>query len=142
MKILLLDDKEMNNSLLMRFLNTQKFTDITCLTSGEKTLALLDNDKKKGQPFDVLFCDVIMPGGPDGFEMVKRIRASEKTRESSNPLHKAPKALIIISLTAMHSAKSEEKLMDLGADFFVTKPIEKLTLETLMKDVAKKLTKN
>ena len=142
MKILLLDDKEMNNSLLERFLIAQKFKDITCLTKSMEVEKLLASEKKKGQPFDVLFCDVIMPGGPDGFEIVQRIRNSEKTKDSMNPLIKAPKPLIIISLTAMHSAKSEEKLLGLGSDFFVTKPINKFHLEKLMVKVTKKLDKN
>ncbi|MDX2470333.1 MAG: response regulator [SAR324 cluster bacterium] len=142
MKILLLDDNKMNNLLLGRVLKALGFSSVS-FTKSQEALDQIAAERAKGDAFDVLFCDVIMPGNLNGDDVIKRIRASEKPKgQSLNPLAKLDHPLTIVSLTSMASAKSETMIRDLGADFFITKPINKFVLEKLMKEVTGKLAKN
>ncbi len=81
-------------------------------TSAEEGLGLATN-----QPIDAALIDVNMPG-LDGIEMVRRLKADERT------------ASIPILLLTAHQASSEllAKGLDAGADDFLSQPVDNVEL--------------
>lgn len=82
--------------------------------SGEEALEELAHIRKKP---DLILLDVIMPG-MDGFETYKRIR--EKEDNSHIP---------VVFLTGDTDVETEENGLELGADDFIVKPIDPITLQ-------------
>jgi len=70
--------------------------------------------------------DLMMPG-IDGFEVIRRVRASENTKD-----------MPIIILSALNSEADIVKGMELGANDFVNKPI---IMERLINSVVKQINK-
>lgn len=133
MKALLLDDNPMNNLILERFLQPMG-VDCVCLNSGVDALSLIEAEAKAGRSFDLLFCDIIMGGDLDGYEVITRLRKMEKQRPAPGPRSPAgPPPLVVVALTAMRSAKSEEKAKEMGADLFMSKPVTRLMLADVVK---------
>ena len=64
-----------------------------------------------GRPAELILSDVIMPA-MDGFELCRRIKADERTRD-----------IPLLFLTSLDSAIDEEKGLGLGAEDFIHKPI-------------------
>ena len=60
---------------------------------------------------DLMLLDLMMPG-IDGFEVIRRLRADEKTKD-----------LPIIILSALNSEQDISKGFQLGANDFINKPI-------------------
>ncbi len=133
MKALLLDDNPMNNLILERFLLPMG-VECTSLTSGGEALRLIEAEAKAGRWFDLFFCDIIMGGDLDGFEVISRLRKLEKQRPAPGPRSPAGiPPLVVVALTAMRSAKSEDKAKEVGADLFLSKPITRLMLADVVK---------
>ena len=106
-KILGVDDQPDNLILLSRILKRQGF-DVTTAASGKECLAKTISDSP-----DLVILDVAMPE-MNGFETLKHIRENEATR-----------GLPVIILTAnSKDAKSIEEGFALGADEYLTKPID------------------
>ena len=131
MKVLLLDDNKMNNLLLERLLLRMNITP-TSTVESVKALEQIEKAESEGEPFDLFFCDIIMPGNLDGFAVIKKIRHAEKLAGNQNT------PLIIVALTALKSAKTEAKLNELGCDSFISKPINKKALEEAVARVGSK----
>lgn len=66
--------------------------------------------------FDVIFLDLNLPG-IDGEEMIKRIRGYE---EHNKVLHKS----LIFMVTANTDPIQMMKLLEKGADFYLSKPVD------------------
>lgn len=64
-----------------------------------------------GRPAELILSDVIMPN-MDGFELCRRIKADERTRD-----------IPLLFLTSLDSAIDEEMGLGLGAEDFIHKPI-------------------
>ena len=75
-------------------------------TNGIQGLALA-RDRKP----DLVLLDVMMPGGPDGFEVCRQIRADAE-------LARTP----VLMLTARAQARDLEAGQQAGANLFLTKP--------------------
>nr|WP_320192176.1 EAL domain-containing protein [uncultured Desulfobacter sp.] len=67
---------------------------------------------------DLVICDILMPE-KDGFEMLKTLKAGEKT-----------KSIPVIMLTGMLDSKLKLKALSMGAADLLNKPIEKAELVT------------
>lgn len=61
---------------------------------------------------DVVILDLRMPG-MDGFEVCRRIKDREDTRKTS-----------VIAMTAYPSPKAERRILECGAEVYLTKPLE------------------
>ncbi|MBO6015456.1 MAG: response regulator [Lachnospiraceae bacterium] len=93
---------------------------VTTALSGAEAIELC-----KEQDFDLIFMDHMMPE-MDGIEAMKRIRANA-AREG--------KEARIIALTANAVSKAREMFLKEGFDVFVSKPIEIVDLERVMRRV-------
>jgi diguanylate cyclase (GGDEF)-like protein len=70
------------------------------------------------QKIDLVICDILMPE-KDGFEMLKVLKADEKT-----------KSIPVVMLTGLHDSKLKLKALSMGAADLLNKPIEKAELVT------------
>lgn len=109
-KILIADDNPQNVELLEVYL-----ADIECRTEvavdGEDTLSKVESF----QP-DLLLLDVMMPR-LSGFEVCKKLRADEKTRD-----------LMILMVTALNETADYDRGVQAGTDDFLSKPVNKVEL--------------
>ena len=102
-KILIVDDTPENIDILGEILfNYKKFIAI----NGERALKLA----KEKQP-DIILLDIMMPG-MDGFEVCKRLKSDDSTKN-----------IPIIFITAKNQIEDEVKGLELGAVDFIAKPI-------------------
>lgn len=80
---------------------------------------------KKHKP-ELMLLDVMMPGGLDGIEVCKAVKADPTLTHT-----------IIIMLTAKASSKDHEQARDAGADSFLPKPFSPARLLELIEALMK-----
>jgi len=98
------------------------------VTSVDSAAAALDaleirlDDITAGDPFDIMICDIGMPG-IDGYELIRRVRAHQDERVSY---------IKAVALTAY--ARSENRLQALRAGFhmYVAKPVDEAELTAVI----------
>ena len=105
-KILLVEDNEMNRDMLSRRLQRRGYEVLTAV-DGESGLAL----SKSATPALVLM-DMSLPG-IDGWEATRQLKADPATR-----------AIPVIALTAHAMAGDREQALAAGCDDFDIKPID------------------
>ena len=112
-KILVVEDNADNLETLVAYLEFSGYETIEA-TDGEIAIDKVEKEKP-----DVVFLDLSIPK-IDGWEVAKKIRASEKTRE-----------IVIIAFSAMALPQEMEKAIQCGCDAFIAKPMppEKLIEE-------------
>src|ERR1035437_7569267 len=115
-KILVVDDNERNLRLLADILQAKGYSPIKA-ESGEKALALIETDKP-----DLVLLDVMMPG-LNGYEVCQAIRANPKNG-----------ILPVVMVTAL-DANERIKGLEVGADDFLTKPINQPELLARVKSL-------
>jgi two-component system cell cycle response regulator len=103
--ILIVDDIELNINLLEANLLNEYYTVFTA-DSGKKALNILANVK-----IDVILLDVMMPD-MDGFETCRKIKSNSST------VH-----IPVIMVTALSEIEDRVKGLEVGADEFLTKPV-------------------
>ncbi|MFI3251510.1 MAG: sporulation transcription factor Spo0A [bacterium] len=122
-KIIIADDNKELSLLLEEFLGVQKDIEIiSTFTSGKSVLSFLETNK-----VDLLLLDVFMPE-TDGVSVLQEIK--------NNPT-KYNKPSKIIMLTAFNSESIMSKVSDLGADYFVIKPVELPTVLNIINEVVR-----
>jgi len=109
-RILIADDHPQGVELLDAYLDRDDY-EICTAADGEETLARV----RDWQP-DLILLDIMMPK-ISGFEVCKRLRADATT---SN--------IAILMITALDQPSDIERALDVRADDFVTKPINKTEL--------------
>lgn len=103
-RILIVDDALANIDILMSALEPE--FEVQFATSGAEALFLLEAGAKP----DLILLDVLMPG-MDGFEVCRRLKAEERTRD-----------VPVIFLTAKDGEHDEAFGLSLGAVDYITKP--------------------
>ncbi|MBU3913942.1 response regulator [bacterium] len=117
-KILAIDDQQDNLLVLKTILHDlmPEVTVITALTGLEGI------ETAEAESPDVILLDVIMPG-MNGFEVCQRLKSNEKCQH-----------IPIIMITAIYKdAASRVKGLELGADAFLSKPIDETELVAQVK---------
>jgi len=108
--ILAVDDTEANIDILVEALGDDH--DVGVAMSGEDALEYLEDELP-----DLILLDIMMPG-MDGFEVCRRLKADDRTKD-----------IPIVFLSAMTGADEKQKGLDLGAVDFITKPIDPAALQ-------------
>lgn len=103
--VLIVDDTPQNLSVLGELL--QPHYRVRAVNSGERALRAAVSEPRP----DLILLDVMMPG-MDGYEVLRRLRADELTRN-----------VPVIFITAMNATADEERGLELGAVDYITKPI-------------------
>lgn len=106
MKILLVEDNDMNRDMLSRRL-TRRGHEVVTAVDGASALSLADAE----QP-DVVLMDMGLPV-MDGWETTRRMKAGALTF-----------AIPVIALTAHAMAADRERALAAGCDDFDTKPVD------------------
>lgn len=121
-RALVVDDEPMNRMVAEGILRDYQMQ-VKTAESGMKALELCDKEK-----FDLIFLDHMMPE-MDGVETLKRLRRMY-TEEGET--------LTVIAFTANAVSSAREMFLREGFDEFVSKPIEYLELERVLKKVLPK----
>ncbi len=118
-RALAVDDEPMNLTVAQNILRRYGIT-VTSANSGAEALELC-----RDREFDIVFMDHMMPG-MDGIETMKRIRAGNLKCRSDVP---------VVALTANAVSTARETFLASGFDGFVSKPIELVELERVLRRV-------
>lgn len=112
-KILLVDDEEGILKLLQITLNKERYSNITCSTTGHQALALIRQNS-----YDLILLDVTLPD-TDGFELCREIRKISHTP--------------IIFVTSCTSDFDKLTGLSIGGDDYITKPFNPLEVVARIK---------
>ena len=109
-RILVVDDIEANVRLLEAKL-TAEYYDVSVAHDGPTALA-----KAAAEMPDIILLDVMMPG-LDGFEVCRRLKSEPATRH-----------IPVVLVTALDGRRDRLSGLEAGADDFLTKPIDDVSL--------------
>jgi len=119
-RILIVDD-EPEIRMVANILLKKGGHDIDEARSGEICL-----DKLKKKTYDIILLDVMMPGGIDGWEVCKKIKADSKTND-----------IPVVMFTVCTDSDAIQSGKEAGADGQINKPFGK---DELIETVAKVMT--
>lgn len=103
-RILVVDDERVNRSVLSAILQDEH--QVILAKNGEQALERLSIDAE----IDLILLDVLMPE-MDGYEVLRRIKASDATKD-----------IPVVFITALNSTGDEELGLSLGACDYIGKP--------------------
>jgi CheY-like chemotaxis protein len=106
MKILLVEDNEMNRDMLSRRLLRKGF-EVVMAVDGGQAVSMAESEHP-----DLILMDMSLPV-IDGWEATRRVKAAEATAH-----------IPVIALTAHAMSGDREKALEAGCDDYDTKPIE------------------
>ena len=118
-KILVVDDEEKNLRLMEALLLPLGY-EVIMANNGEEAL-----EKAQEMPPDVILLDIMMPK-MDGFEVAKRLKGEEETG-----------IIPIVMVTALREVDDRVKALEVGADDFLTKPVDKTELRARVQSLLK-----
>jgi len=104
--VMIIDDQLENIDLIKTLFINDPYHLISA-TSGKEAISIINETLP-----DIILLDIIMPG-MDGFELCRILKKEYETR-----------FIPIIMVTGMHDHKSKLKAIEIGADDFITKPID------------------
>ncbi|MBP2029552.1 CheY-like chemotaxis protein [Methanohalophilus levihalophilus] len=116
--VLAVDDEPQNLELLEAYLIRE--CDVIFASNGEEAL-----QKVQDENIDLILLDIMMPG-MDGYEVCQKIKENE-----DNPY------IPIIMITALSEKDDLIKGLESGAEEFLTKPVNKLELQTRVRSFLK-----
>ncbi len=108
--ILVVDDDQRNVRLMESILRSNGYPVVKAF-DGEEALRLIDAEKP-----DLVLLDVMMPK-MSGFEVCQRLKGRYETR-----------LLPVIMVTALNALEDKVQALEIGADDFLSKPINKVEL--------------
>jgi two-component system cell cycle response regulator len=110
-RILIVDDREANVSLVAQILSEEGYTDVSTTTNSLEVCALHQKNR-----YDLIVLDLQMPG-MDGFEVMEGLKADE-----------SEDYLPVIALTAQPAHK--RRALQAGARDFISKPFDLVDVTT------------
>ena len=113
-RILIIDDTEMNHTVMEGFLKKTKIK-IDSAMSGREGLALAEKNK-----YDVIFIDHMMPD-MDGIETLERMREIELNKDTPT-----------VALTANAISGAKEMYLEVGFEDYLSKPVNGMRLENML----------
>ncbi|MCB1417962.1 MAG: PleD family two-component system response regulator [Notoacmeibacter sp.] len=118
-RILVVDDIPANVRLLEARLLAEYFEVLTA-SNGVDALAICESER-----VDVILLDIMMPG-IDGFEVCRRLKADPQTAH-----------IPVVMVTALDQPADRVRGLEVGADDFLTKPVNDLQLMTRVKSLVR-----
>lgn len=109
-QILVVDDNRMNRIKLSRGLEQQGHT-VGLAEDGQQALDML-----KGEAYDVVLLDIIMPG-MDGYEVLERVKGDPQLRD-----------IPVIVISALDEVDSAVRCIEMGAEDYLPKPFNPVLL--------------
>ena len=117
--MLIVDDIPTNVRLLEARLSAEYF-DVVTASSGAEALAICQAGE-----IDIILLDVMMPE-MDGFEVCQRLKADRRT-------HHIP----VLMITALDQPSDRVRGLEVGADDFLTKPVDDVQLMARVKSLVR-----
>lgn len=117
--ILVADDNPDNVELLREMLEAAQYTVVAAYDGDEALLRVAEANP------DLIILDVMMPG-KDGFEVCRRLKKWEQTRN-----------IPVMMLTALQEVADKVRGIESGADEFLSKPVDMVELQTRVKALVK-----
>ena len=117
-RVLVVDDVKANVDVLVEALRGDY--KVSVALDGESALRVVE----KSAP-DLVLLDIVMPG-IDGYEVCRRLRAAEATRE-----------LPVMFLSSLEDVKDKARGFELGANDYLTKPFEMLEVKARVRSLLK-----
>ena len=117
-RVLIVDDVKANVDILVGALSGEY--KLSVALSGEQAL-----DAVQRNPPDLILLDIVMPG-VDGYEVCRRLRAAEATRE-----------LPIMFLSSLEDVNDKARGFEVGGNDYVTKPFEILEVRARVRSLLK-----
>jgi len=114
--ILVVDDNEMNRDLLTRRLERQGYR-VTTAADGQQALDVLSH-----KDFNLVLLDIMLPV-INGYQVLEQMKADQKSSH-----------IPVIITTALDEADGKAKCIELGADDYLTKPFNPVTLKSRISD--------
>lgn len=118
-KILVVDDIAANVKLLEARLMAEYF-DVVTASSGAEALQILEDIS-----IDIVLLDIMMPG-MDGFEVCERIK------KNPSLMH-----IPVVMVTALDQPRDRVRGLAVGADDFLTKPVNDIALVTRVRNLVR-----
>lgn len=118
-RVLVVDDIKANVKLLEARLSAEYFEILTAY-SGPEALEICERER-----VDIILLDIMMPG-MDGFEVCEILKTSPLTQH-----------IPVVMITALDSPSDRVKGLEVGADDFLTKPVDDVALVTRVKNLAR-----
>ncbi|WP_457552464.1 HD domain-containing phosphohydrolase [Desulfobacula sp.] len=118
-RILVVDDEEINLRLLEALLLPMGY-EVIMANNGEEAIKKV----REVHP-DVILLDIMMPK-MNGFEVTRQLKEDEET-----------KIIPIVMVTALKEVEHRVKALEVGADDFLTKPLDKMELMARVKSLLK-----
>ncbi len=116
--ILVVDDYRLTRMIINKYVNKIDQWKVREAENGKQAL-----EQVKKAPPDVIILDIMMPE-MDGYEFLQHLRANEEWQN-----------IPVLILTALNTTENEVKVLDMGADDFITKPIERDILMARLKRI-------
>jgi len=118
-KILIVEDIMYNRNLLVNMLQNLNYKRIDTAENGEIALSMIIQADKEGDPYDILLLDLRMP-----------IMTGYNTMLGLKEINITQPNIVIVTASVMDEDK--QKCRNLGAKYFITKPIEMQQLKNVM----------
>lgn len=115
--ILVVDDEDHNRRLLETLLKAEGYA-VTLAGGGEEALAAA-----AASPPDLVLLDIMMPG-MDGFEVARRLKIDEGTRN-----------VPLVMVTALDDRDSRLNALQAGAEEFLSKPVDRVELRVRVRNL-------
>ncbi len=116
--LLLVDDNAQHLELLEIYMEGLSGVEIVTATNGLEAMEAV-----AVHPPDLALIDIMMPK-MSGFEVCKRLKSNPNTRD-----------IIVVMVTALNETGDVERALECGADEYVTKPIDRVALLDLVKNL-------
>ena len=123
-KILIVDDDELSQDIFKIMLS--KKYDIFTATGVNSFYSIINKVK-----FNLIIMDISLKDYKDGIELTGELKASSKYCE-----------IPVIILTAFNTTKEKRAAVDSGAEYFLTKPADPLSMVNIIESTLLKKSKN
>jgi DNA-binding response OmpR family regulator len=110
-RILIVDDVKANVDVLVEALRAHY--KLSVALDGAAALRSIEKN-----PPDLVLLDILMPPGIDGYEVCRRIRANDATRE-----------IPVMFLSSLEDVKDKARGFEVGGNDYLTKPFEALEVQ-------------
>ena len=117
-KILIVEDEPLNARFLEKFLTSLGYH-VLIASNGSDGL-----DQAQSSSSDLILVDAMMPGGMDGFEFCRRVRADRRLSH-----------IPVLMVTALYATEERVKALEAGANDFLSKPFSTYELAARVRNL-------
>ena len=132
LRCLVADDNLFNREVSLTLMTAIGHQVTGLAQNGAEAVAMFTEAHERGEPFDVVLMDVMMPV-MDGLSATQRIRELEKARAGGGS------PAVVLATTACSQADEQEVGIRHGIDAYVTKPLSMKSLQDILAETVSSL---